>query len=131
MVNEFLEKVGQKGMLAHVTPKLLLKGRILQQAGRSDEANEVLREALTMARDQKVRPVLWQICSLLADIEAGHGNSAEAQALKDEAREAIDFIAEHAGRDDLRASFLANPQVQGILAETGGLQVYSKSSTAE
>jgi len=127
MINEFLEKVGQKGMLAHVTPKLLLKGRILQQAGRSDEAIETLGEALAMAREQNVRPVLWRICALLADLEAERGNKTEAQSLREEARVAIDFMVEHAGGEDLRASFLAIPQVQSIMTETGDMHVDSKS----
>ena len=131
MVNEFLEVLGQKGMLAHVPPKLLLKGRILQQDGRSDEAHEVLREALAMAREQKVRPVLWQICALLADLEAERGKKTEAQLLREEAREAIDFMAGHAGRDDLRSSFLAIPQVETVLLETGGMLVDLKSSASK
>jgi predicted ATPase/class 3 adenylate cyclase len=131
MINEFLEVVVQKGMLAHVPPKLLLKGRILQQVGRSDEAHEVLREALAMAREQKVRPVLWQICALLADLEAERGKNTEVQLLREEAREAIDFMAGHAGRDDLRSSFLAIPQVETVLLETGGMLVELKSSASK
>jgi predicted ATPase/class 3 adenylate cyclase len=119
IVDEVLEVVLKKGMLAHVPPKLLLKGRILQQAGRADEANEILREGHAMAREQDARPVLWQICALLADMETERGNTSEAQIFKEEAREAIDFMAEHAGRDDLRASFLAIPQVETILSEKG------------
>jgi hypothetical protein len=59
--------------------------------------------------------VLWQICFQLALLEAESGNLAESQTLREEARAAIDFIAGHAGRDDLRAAFLAMPEVHMAL----------------
>jgi class 3 adenylate cyclase/tetratricopeptide (TPR) repeat protein len=113
--DQFLKKVRQKGMLAYVPEKLLLKGRILREAKRPEEAYAVLKEAHALATEQNARSVLWQICFQLAELEAESGNSAESQRLMEQAREAIDFIAEHAGREELRASFLAMPEVHMVL----------------
>ena len=93
----------------------MLKGRILLAASRDEEAYATLREAHQIATKQQAKPMLWQICAFLADLESERGDKAEAQALREQAREAIDYIAEHAGTDDLRTTFLALPKVQTIL----------------
>ena len=118
-VETFLEKASQKGMLALLPHKLLLLGKIHYRADRFDEARAALQEAHQLATEQKARPVLWKICAQLARLEAEIGNVAEAQALKDQARAAIEFIADHAGGEELRESFLSTPQVQKILSDTG------------
>jgi hypothetical protein len=38
----------------------------------------------------------------------------------EQARAAVDFILEHTSRADLRASFLAMPQVRTVMEQTGG-----------
>lgn len=128
-VDEFLKKTRPKGMLIYIPDKLLLKGRILCRADCPEEAYAVLKEAHSLATEQKARSALWQICFHLAEMETERGNLAEAQALNEQARAAIDFIAEHAGRDDLRASFLAIPQVQTILSDNEGIHVNTNSNT--
>ena len=129
-VDETLRKTRQKGMLIYIPDKLLLKGRILRKADCPEEAYAILKEAHSLAAEQKARSALWQICAQLADLEAENGNLDAAQYLNEQARAAIDFIAEHAGREDLRASFLALPQVQNILADTGGKHVQPKQNAA-
>ncbi|MDX1435235.1 MAG: AAA family ATPase, partial [Anaerolineales bacterium] len=124
-IDEFLEKAHQKGVLAYVPDKLLLKGKILSAAGSPDEAYAVLQEAHALAAEQKARPVLWQICYHLAELEMERGNPAKAQVLKEETRGSIDYIAEHAGGPELRRSFLALPEVQTIVSDTGGELVES------
>jgi class 3 adenylate cyclase/tetratricopeptide (TPR) repeat protein len=114
-VEDFLERAREKGVLVYLPDKLLLKGRILRAAGRPDEAYAVLKEAHLLAAEQNARPALWQICAQFADMEAERGNTGEAQALIEQAWEAINFIAEHAGGDDLRASFLDLPEVRKLV----------------
>jgi tetratricopeptide (TPR) repeat protein len=119
-VDEFLIKVRQKGMLGYLPEPLLLKGRILVQADSPEEGYAVLKEAHSLATEQQARSALWRICFHLAEMETERGNLAEAQDLKVQARAAIDYIAEHSGRDDLRAAFLARSNVQTILSDIGG-----------
>jgi hypothetical protein len=45
------------------------------------------------------------------------GASAEAAALRAQARHEIDYVAANAGSDELRASFLALPEVRALLDE--------------
>jgi predicted ATPase len=128
-VQPFIDKANKNGMLGFLPQKLLLKGQILHQLDRREEAHAVLKEAYSLAMEQQARSVLWQICFNLAEMEAERGNLAEAQALKDQARVAIDFITEHVGRDDLRVSFLAIPEVTIILSDTRVKNANSNSNT--
>ncbi len=131
IVEAFIKKIHRDGMLGLLPEKLLLQGRILERAGQQDSACDALREAVELAREQGAYPVLWQAASRLAELEAGRGNSDEAQALRQQAREAIDFMAAHAGRTGLKSSFLAIPQVQSIISATGGVHDEPEPKTNE
>jgi len=128
-VDDFLDGIRKTEVLRYLPEKLLLKGKILRTTGRSDEAYQVLQEAYSLATEQQARTVLWQICAHLAEMETDKGNLAEVQVLNDQARSTIEFIAEHAGRDDLRDAFLALPEVQTILSN-GGKHDGSNKNTA-
>jgi hypothetical protein len=58
--------------------------------------------------------MLWQILATLAVVEDGRGNPAVAGELRGRAREIIDYIAAHAGDEELRASFLSQPEVAAL-----------------
>ncbi len=130
VLETFLQKVRRKGMGRLIPPQLLLMGKVFQQSGRPDEAYAAFQEAHALAREQEARPLLWQICARLAEMEWEKGDASAARALREEARAAIDFMADHAGRDDLRACFLAIPPVQSILSETGGNHEQSSQNAA-
>jgi tetratricopeptide (TPR) repeat protein len=115
ILEPFLQNARQKRLLRWLPQKLLLKGRILEGAGRPDKAYPVLQEAHALAAKQQARVVLWQICMQLAEMETVRGNPAAAQALVEEAQTSIAYIADHAGGDELRESFLAMPRVQSVL----------------
>jgi class 3 adenylate cyclase/tetratricopeptide (TPR) repeat protein len=111
-VETFLVKAHQKSVRGYDPAKLFLKGWILRESGRPEEAYAAYREAHSLAARQNARPELWKICAHLAEMEAHRGNPDAAQSLKEQARAAIASIADHAGRDDLRTAFLAMPEVQ-------------------
>jgi class 3 adenylate cyclase/tetratricopeptide (TPR) repeat protein len=117
-VEPFVNRIRQDGVVGFLPQKLLLLSQIQCAAGEPDAAYETLQEAHGLALGQGARPVLWQICSQLAPMEEKRGNDAQANLIYADARAAIDFIADHAGGDDLRAKFLAQPQVQSILDKT-------------
>jgi hypothetical protein len=72
-----------------------------------------------LAAKQQARVVLWQICAQLAEMETVRGNHATAQALVEEAQTTIAYIADHAGQEDLRDTFLELPLVQKLLSDPG------------
>lgn len=103
-----------RGVMGGIAPSALFyraKGLLLQ--GHTDDAYTALRESQTLAETMQSRQLLWKIYAQLSDIERQRGNSDEAAALRDKARETIDYIADHAP-DDLRATFLAMPDVKII-----------------
>ncbi len=123
LLDSFIGKVRGKGALRWLPQKLLLKAEILEGAGDPDEAYETLQEGHALAARQQARLVLWQICARLAELEVSRGNHAAAQALIQEARTTIAFVADHAGREELRDTFLALPQVRALVQDQGVDQV--------
>ena len=53
---------------------------------------------------------MWQILVSLAEVEETCGDVEAAGRPRDEAREVVDYIAEHAG--ELRETFLDRPEIQ-------------------
>jgi len=64
-----------------------------------------------------LRRSLWPILSMLSQIEVQRGNTNEAENLHQQAREIIEYIADHAP-PDLRSSFLALPSVRAVTENT-------------
>ena len=95
---------------------LYLKGAALHGLGKTVEARQTLFEAraeigaLGLNHSVFLLPVL----RALSEIEAQAGNALEAQALRKQAREVVEFIADHAGSPELRASFLGTPDVRAV-----------------
>ena len=58
---------------------------------------------------------LWPILLTMSQLEAKRGHAAEADALRHQARELVEDIADHAGTPELRASFLNLPEVQAVM----------------
>ena len=115
VADAFLQRVRPMNMAGHIPAKLLVKGKALHQLGRIDDAAAVLREGYDLASGQPARTYLWEICAELAILEEVLGNHERAEPLRQEACATIQFISDHAGRDDLRATFLARPDVRKLL----------------
>ena len=112
-VESYLRAAGARMFLPDV---LGMKGRALVDQGRLDEAHETLAEARATAEAIGSRRSLWPLLLALSDVEARRGNIPEAEALRRQAREAIDFIADHCPLD-LRASFLNLPDARRMLSD--------------
>jgi hypothetical protein len=95
---------------------LYLKGRALLEQGpaRAAEASETLARARAEAEALGSRRALWPILFTLSEIERQRGDLAEAEALRQQAREMVDYIAHHIGTPELRSSFLNSPQVKAV-----------------
>ena len=122
IVDEYIEKAREKGMLSFLPEKLILKSEILSTAGEKEAGYESLREAYALSLEQNARMFLWEICARLAAIEEEIGNPSEAERYYEQARSAVDFITTHAGQDDLREAFLAKPLVKTVLSKSKELE---------
>ncbi len=114
VMDEALTCLRNGGSRPHVPDVLYVKGKALLAQGRTDEAHETFVEARAAAEALGSRRALWPVLAALAKIEAGRGNTAEAQTLRQQARAIILYIADHCP-PDLRASFLHLREAQAML----------------
>jgi tetratricopeptide (TPR) repeat protein len=96
---------------------LFYKGQALSGLGRLEEADQVLREANQWAEQLGSRRIWWKCQASLAEVAARRGEEAQAKIYWGQAREIIQFIADHAGSAQLRDSFLGLPEVRGVYIE--------------
>ncbi len=85
---------------------LALKGKSLMADGRAEAALETLQAARAEAEGLGSRRSQWSILMALSGIEMERGHPVEAEALRQQARTTVEYITEHAGSPELRASFL-------------------------
>jgi len=109
------ETIRQVGFRQILPETLWLQGKALLALNQMEKAGRILKEALTASLESGERRVRWRILGALAKLEARSGNASKAEELQEQAGEVITFIAEHAGGDDLRASFLALPEVRKLV----------------
>jgi uncharacterized membrane protein len=93
-----------------------VKGTSLRALGRSDDAERVLREARQAADSLGFAPILWQIDMALGSIAADAGDTARAAELRGQAWTIVDHLAATIDDEQLRASFLALPEVKVVSA---------------
>ena len=98
-------KVGQ-----HLPEALFLKGQAHLMNGEQDLAKAAFEQARLAAETIGSRRLLWQILAALAEIESDNEKST---ALKSQAREIIQFIADHIANNETRSLFL---QLEGVRA---------------
>lgn len=116
VIDELLARLRQIGMRAFLTDALYLKGQALLAQGKIAEAQTILSEARAEAEALGSRRMLWRIFTALSRIEAEHHHPAEARQLNQQAREVIEYLADHTGNSELRASFLNLPEVRAAFS---------------
>ena len=112
----FAARLRETGYFSFLPEALYWLGRAQIGLGAVEAARESLREAAQFATRMEHRLWLWAIFASLAQISE---DDAERAALLAKSREVIDFIADHAGSDENRASFLACPQIAAIMQGVG------------
>jgi predicted ATPase/class 3 adenylate cyclase len=112
----FLQIVEKANARTFIPYGLFDKGRALAALGRLEEAEQVLKEANRMAEQLGSRRIWWKCLASLAEVTARRGDQAQAEIYRGQGREITDFIAEHAGSEELRDSFLSLPEVQRVYA---------------
>jgi tetratricopeptide (TPR) repeat protein len=111
----YLEKLDKYGARAFLPFGHLYHGIALQRSNRIPEARTSFMEGIQLADELQIHPVSWRARALLADLEQANGSLQDAARLLQEARSQAAFLAEHAGLPELKASFLALPEVQKVM----------------
>ena len=114
MGTNHLAAMREFGISAFVADAMLVSAQALLQLGRGDEARAQLQIARTVAMSINQRRMLWQILPLLADLTA---DPTEATAMRAEAAAIMADIRDQLPNEELRASFLALPDVRRILTQ--------------
>ncbi|MBI3763062.1 MAG: hypothetical protein HY260_14535 [Chloroflexi bacterium] len=113
--NELLAVARQLRIRLFASDTLYYRGKALMEIGRIDEALASLAEARAEAEALGSCRTLWQILAALSPIEAARGDNAEAASLRRQAQEIVEHIADHAGSDELRESFLNMADVRQVM----------------
>ncbi|MFQ5855112.1 MAG: tetratricopeptide repeat protein [Anaerolineae bacterium] len=120
LTDDLLADLQEFGARIYIPQALHVQGQALLALDETEEAQARLAEARAEAKVLGSRRMLWQILATLAEIEAQRGQVAEAENLRAQAREVIRFIVDHAGRPELRATFLNLPDVRAVLEDSTG-----------
>ena len=107
-----LTDLRQFNMRLYIPTVLYIQAQALLGQGQAEAARERLLEARAEAETIGSRRMLWQILLALSKVET---DPAEADNLRQQARETVEYIANHIDQDDLRQSFLNLPDVQAAL----------------
>jgi hypothetical protein len=107
-----IEKCRQFGLAGYLPEALLLKGRAHVMDGDHASARSAFESARLAAETLGSRRLLWQILAASAEIEP---DPVKCAALKAQARENIQFTADHITSDELRASFLGLKEVSAVM----------------
>jgi tetratricopeptide (TPR) repeat protein len=107
--------LARQNKLGHHLPEaLFLKGKAHFNQGDMLQAKNALEQARSAAEKLGSRYLLWQIIAILAEIETDKELSLK---LKAEARQIVDFIANHITRKDMREAFLRSTTLYALLEE--------------
>ncbi len=113
IVDPAVESIRQSSINQYLAEALFLKGRAHVMNGEQDLAKAALEQACLAAEVLGSRRLLWQILAALAGVEP---DIEKATALKAQAREVIQFIADHINGDELRSQFLHSEGISALLA---------------
>jgi tetratricopeptide (TPR) repeat protein len=92
---------------------LYLKGQAHLMNNEGDLAKAQFEQAHLAAEALGSRWLIWQILAALAEVESDNGKSS---ALKSQARQITQFIADHIHEDEMRSHFLQSDGVRALMA---------------
>jgi tetratricopeptide (TPR) repeat protein len=93
-----------------------LRGKVYLAEDNVEAAAAAFEEARSAAESLQSRHKLWRIYASLADLKVRAGDQAAADDLRRKSREIIEFIADHAGRKEVRDAFLNLSEVRKLHA---------------
>jgi tetratricopeptide (TPR) repeat protein len=113
--NSVIGSLHQAGIRLKLAESLWLQGKAQIALGNWGQAEEALLEAQALCEQTNGRQILWQILATLAEVKDWLRSPAAARQLRSQAREIVDYIAANTDREELRATFLIQPEVARIL----------------
>jgi adenylate cyclase len=113
VTGDLLARLRHYGMRSGLPEALYLQGRALLGLGQRGAARDAFVEARAEAESLKSRRMLWRILAALGQLES---DRSRAESLRREARQVVGYITSHIDQDELRSSFLGQPDVQAIVA---------------
>jgi tetratricopeptide (TPR) repeat protein len=113
IMDPVLENVRRFKINQYLSEALFLKGQAHLMNGEKDLAKVAFEQARLAAEALGSRWLMWQILAALAEVETDNGKSA---ALKAQAREIIQFIADHIHEEEMRSQFLQSEGVSAAMA---------------
>lgn len=94
------------GRGAEVPKTLNLRGEILMDLGRLDEAEQTLTKSRELAKARGYRPYEWRALASLGRVHAAMGRKRDASASSQQAGDIIEALAAEVGDAELRVRFL-------------------------
>jgi ATP/maltotriose-dependent transcriptional regulator MalT len=108
------------GMRAYNSYVMYVQAQALLGLRRAEEARQRFLESLSEAEAIGSRRVQWRVLLALSQIEADPG---EAERLRRQAQQVVTYIADHIDQDDLRRSFLNQPDLRLLFGRSDASDV--------
>jgi tetratricopeptide (TPR) repeat protein len=112
IVDELLAHLQTTAEGPYVPDALYLQGRAFRAMGQTLDARAAWGHARRIAESLGSRRSLMPILLAYSELESESGDSAAADRARREARAVVEFIADHISAPDLKASFLARPDLR-------------------
>jgi len=112
VTDRLLIDLPQMGVRLYIPQVLNLQGQALLGLNQKKAAHKSLQKARAEAETICSRSSLWPILFNLSQIE---DDPVEAQALRQQSREIIEYVASNVDDVELRTSFLALPEARAVL----------------
>jgi ATP/maltotriose-dependent transcriptional regulator MalT len=111
-----------EGLTKHLAQRPLAeirywRARAQQALGDVAGARLTLEAARAQAERVGQPRLLWRILALQAELAQSAGETAQAEALRAQARTIVSAFAMHAGSPELQASYLARPVVRAVMGK--------------
>lgn len=115
LIEAHLDEIEKCKLSALLSEAFYLHAKCLHKIGHLEEASASLKEARILAGKINQRRVLWQILAEAAEMELERGDLEAAERLRQDAKEIVTYIREHAP-EELRESFVSQAEVKEILS---------------
>jgi tetratricopeptide (TPR) repeat protein len=112
------ERARRSGERLYLPEALWLQGKAFLALAQPEQARQALKEAQAIVEETGARRIGWHILWELSRLETAANHSDAARHYRQQARKVVQYIAGHAGSDELQASFLALPEVDELLSLT-------------